>query len=394
MPKISEAIQSSSGLLRNLGLILFVFLAFSLILTANYLLFSLYPSVQDQSKDMGFDYVVLNKEIGSLNTLLGTPSYLPDELLTQLSTLDGVEDAAFFRSANFKIDAQAAGSMIPSMRTMLFMESVPTRFLDFDTTHWKWAPGDAIPIAVPRSYLELYNYGFSQGNNLPQISEGLIKNFSFKIRIQGNSKDGFYDAKLMDFTNRLNTVLVPEQFLLYANAKYSGQKEISPSRALVKVNSNGSKSLLQFCQENRLASSSLGLMNSKSRQLLTFLLGGVQAIGLLFLVASVWIILLLLQKVLLSNKKNIQTLRILGYPLRAVHWSILWKPVFAGILINAVCLVFLWIILNQNEPVLSSLHFDARLDGRFHWVNLGVLGVLIFFTYFVSLRSVKRIWMQ
>lgn len=62
------------------------------------------------------------------------------------------------------------------MRTYLFFESVPDRFLDVRSDEWGFEEGsEFVPIILPRNYLNLYNFGFASTRGLPQVSEDLVR---------------------------------------------------------------------------------------------------------------------------------------------------------------------------------------------------------------------------
>lgn len=54
---------------------------------------------------------------------------------------------------------------------------------------WSFNPAsDIVPIIIPRNYLNLYNFGFAQSRNLPQLSEGVMGMVNLDIRIMGNGQ--------------------------------------------------------------------------------------------------------------------------------------------------------------------------------------------------------------
>ena len=45
----------------------------------------------------------------------------------------------------------------------IFFESVPDGFLDVTLEQWKWSEGDTtVPIVLPRSYINMYNFTFAE----------------------------------------------------------------------------------------------------------------------------------------------------------------------------------------------------------------------------------------
>ena len=70
-------------------------------------------------------------------------------------------------------------------------------------------------IIIPRNYLNLYNFGFAQSRSLPQLSEGVMGMVNLDIRITGVGRTENFKGKIVGFSNRLNTILVPETFMTW-----------------------------------------------------------------------------------------------------------------------------------------------------------------------------------
>ena len=66
------------------------------------------------------------------------------------------------------------------MSTQMFFESVPDAYIDVKSADWRFDErSDFLPIILPRNYLNLYNFGFAQSRNLPQLSEGVLGSVSY-----------------------------------------------------------------------------------------------------------------------------------------------------------------------------------------------------------------------
>ena len=75
-------------------------------------------------------------------------------------------------------------------------------------------------LSLPRNYLNLYNFGFAQSRSLPQLSEGVMGMVNLDIRITGVGRTENFKGKIVGFSNRLNTILVPETFMTWANNEF------------------------------------------------------------------------------------------------------------------------------------------------------------------------------
>lgn len=55
------------------------------------------------------------------------------------------------------------------------------------------------------------------------------------IVMRGNGRVEQYKGNIVGFSNRLNTILVPQSFMEWANQAFASEKEAQPSRLIVEV---------------------------------------------------------------------------------------------------------------------------------------------------------------
>ena len=123
------------------------------------------------------------------------------------------------------------------MSTAMFFESVPDEYVDVNLDKWEFDENErVVPIIIPRNYLNLYNFGFAQSRSLPQLSEGVMGMVNLDIRITGAGHTENFKGKIVGFSNRLNTILVPETFMAWANNEFAPGQKSEPSRLIVEVN--------------------------------------------------------------------------------------------------------------------------------------------------------------
>lgn len=55
------------------------------------------------------------------------------------------------------------------LNSELFFESVPDGFVDVPLKDWQYREGSKeVPIILPRTYINMYNFGFAQSHSLPK----------------------------------------------------------------------------------------------------------------------------------------------------------------------------------------------------------------------------------
>ena len=182
------------------------------------------------------DFLVLSKQVGTLNSLgMGSTDFSSGEL-DELASQPFVRSIGAFTPADYRVTGSVGMGGI-GFSTYLFFESVPDRFLDVDSQAWHYEPGSRdIPIVIPRNYLNLYNFGFARSQGLPQISEGIFRRVTLDIELAGNGRTEHFRGRIVGLSNRLNTILVPEAFIRWSNGEFGrGGQGRMPSRVIVET---------------------------------------------------------------------------------------------------------------------------------------------------------------
>ncbi|MDD3687588.1 MAG: ABC transporter permease, partial [Bacteroidales bacterium] len=144
------------------------------------------PIFDDKESFWKDEYIIINKKIelkdtyAQINDENAEKPLFSDEELADIKKQEFVKDVAEFSNCSFAISASTdKESAISGFYTDLFFEAVPDDFIDVNYDDWKWEENDQfVPAILPKVYLNLYNFGFAQSQNLPQVSEegvGLIK---------------------------------------------------------------------------------------------------------------------------------------------------------------------------------------------------------------------------
>ena len=264
-------------------------------------------------------YVVVTKPINGLSTfgsLLGVKPVFRENEIRQLEEHPSVKDVGVFTSANFQIRGSfVLGDL--NISTDLFMESVPDKFIDVkfsDPKEWHAdVNGTFIPVIIPRKYLNIYNYGYASTKGLPQLGEGLTSAFPISIRIRGNGYQRTYDARIVGYTDRLNTVLVPDSFLQEAN-RHFGQKKAEPASRLIVATSvdGGSSSFLDYLTKQGYSIEG-NLESLKLQTLVHGVLWVIIGIGGMVSVLAFVLLLVSIQLLIEKNKDKFVNLYSLGY---------------------------------------------------------------------------------
>ena len=178
---LQKIVRKEISFTRMITFFIFTIIGFYILILANVLYFDFAKNFTKDSSIWKSNYIVLNKKISALGTLTGNkPTFDLDEI-ENIKSQKFIEEIGTFQSSLFPVKLQVGGvGGIRGFSTDLFFESVPEQFIDVDNQQWKWNEGDEIiPIIIPKSYLNLYNFGFASSQGLPQVSESLLPKFRF-----------------------------------------------------------------------------------------------------------------------------------------------------------------------------------------------------------------------
>ena len=177
------------------------------------------------------DFITLNKKVkgGLLQNFNQTDKAFKSDELHEISNLPGVLDIGGFSRNHFPVTVHIwpAGKigLGVAARADLFFESIPERFLDLKPEEWKWEENQSfVPIIVPKFYLDLWNFGLAPSRSeYPALSMESASSMPIEILI-GENQSVRMVGKFVAFSKRINSVLVPEPFLQWANDRYGLQK--------------------------------------------------------------------------------------------------------------------------------------------------------------------------
>ena len=158
----------------------------------------------------------------------------------------------------------------------------------------------------------LYNFGFATAQNLPQLNEETTTKIPFEIRISGNGLNKSFSARIVGFSDRLNTILVPDNFIKHTNMKY-GSGETLVSRLIITTPDPSSVELLNYLDSKDYDFNQDKLSNSKAKQLLTATISIVISIGIIFSILSTWVYILSHRLLIQKNNSKIKNLKLIGY---------------------------------------------------------------------------------
>ena len=308
------------------------------------------------------DFIIISKKVNTLSTLGKKTVNFSDAEVKELKEQKFVENVVPFISAQFQVSGNISvmnGSI--NMTTDMFFESVPDEYIDVKNNDWIYdAHSNFIPIIVPKNYLNLYNFGFAQSKQLPQISEGLIGRITINIRIQNNytGERKELKGKIVGFSNRINTILVPESFMKQANKDFGQNKEMLPSRLIVEVKNTSDPMVFTYLANNQYEVEGNDLESGKASYFLKILTTIIIGIGLFISVLSFFILMLSIYLLLQKNTQKLENLLMLGYGENSIARPYQHLTAFLNLAVWVLAVMILFFVRNLYIQSLSNFFPD------------------------------------
>ena len=338
--------------------------------------------------------------IGMVGSLLGNTQSFGKKEIENLSNLSSVSSVGKFVSANFEVQASVKlGDVF--LKTDIFLEAVPDCYIKdgFSAVGNKkreWSASlssDTVPIIIPRNYLNLYNYGFATSRGMPQISDNLLGMFPIKLYIWGNEGKVTYDAVVCGLTDKLNTILVPMDFLLRANDAYSNGGEIHPSRLIITTDAaEFDDSVLGYLKERGYVIEG-DVSHVRLQSLVYGLIIVVISVGFVFSILAFVLLGISILLMLEKNKDKIHNLYCIGYSSDDI--SKVYRTMLVVFDVSAWILAA--IVTSMLYPLFSDIMENASsffVPSSLFWIWLVAIIMSFVFVLMhsaVLMRRVKRI---
>lgn len=272
-------------------------------------------SFQNSDDDLlSSNSVIIQKRVTKFTTIGLNSTEFTAEEVAKLNEKDFIERVAPFQSANYGVGiSQYPNDGLPPFYADMFFQSIPDEFIDV-TTDWSWnEKSEFVPIILPRDFLMLINYGIAESQGMPQISEDLLAVARLKIHMNGASKRGKITGKVVGFSQKISSVLVPESFLNYSNELYGNKTSKLPQRLFLKIKKGSYGQLEKLMEDMNLDIKKSALDMSKIKTFVNIIIMVFLVFALLIILLSILGFVQHVQLLLNKAKQDVIILNRIGY---------------------------------------------------------------------------------
>ena len=346
-------------------------------------------NIQDLLKESsprknGFDFISISKTITNEN--MGKDNTFSSADINKVKDQPTINAVSPLISNQFRVRA-TAGNILP-FSTDLFLESLDNSFIDTVPPTFTWKPGQQqVPVIFSSDFLEMYNV-FAPAQGLPQLSEKTISSVNIFLECSGPLGTKTYTGNIVALTDRINSILVPLDFMDYNNKILSGDTTLHASRIYLKTKDANDPQFISYLDSQNFNVNKDKLQFGRIKGLLQKIVGALGIFGLLVIILALMVFSFYLQLMIAKSKENLKLLLTLGYSTKWLSESVAktWLPVY-------LVIIFIGLILTQIFQ-LSFREFSfsstEKLPWMLHWSVWVTAIFLLALTVLISLRLVKK----
>jgi len=342
----------------------------------------------DSQRKEGSDFISISKTItnetmGQLEKNLFNANDIKD-----IAGKPFIEGVSPLTANRFRVQL-SAGDIIP-FSTDMFLESLDNNFIDTVPPNFTWKEGqDYIPIVFSSDFLEIYNV-FAPGYGLPQLSAETASQVVVFITCYGqNGEKQTFRGSIVALSDRVNSIIVPKNFLEWANNKFGNTTDVKASRLYIKTKDANNPDFLNYLQQKNYKVNKDKTKFGRVKQVLQGIFSGLGIFGLLVVILALMLFSFYLQLMIARSKDNLQLLLMMGY---SPNWlsknvSKQFIPVYVLVVLVALAL---------TEGMQWAFHHFAMFDrpelsSLLHWGVLSTAVFLIGLSLLTNYRMVKKL---
>lgn len=341
------------------------------------------------------DYLIVSKKVGAAGSFTGSDSRFSAAETDDISSQPFVRNVGAFTSTEYKVMARMAVNGAEVLSSEFFFESIPDTFVAVPKSKWHYTPGDAeVPILLPRSYMAMYNFGFAQSRQLPKLSEGVLGMIDFNLFVVANGHNEHYHGKVIGFSSRLNTILVPQAFIEYTNNRYAPDSHSLPMRMIVDVANAADNNVAQYLSQHNYEAEDNDLATEKTTYFLRLMVTIVIAVGIVISLLSFYILMLSVFLLVQKNTVKLENLLLIGYSPQQVARPYQLLTLGLGILVFVLALLLLFVVRSYYMQILISLFPDIPDGNLLPAISCGLLlfGAVVVLNMIAIRGKIVKIW--
>ena len=232
-----------------------------------------------------------------------------------------------------------------------------------------------VPVIFSADFLEMYNI-FAPAQGLPQLSESSVGSVNIVLECYGPGGMESYRGHIVALSDRINSVLVPENFLHWANKRYGNSSNSPAARVYIKTMDANDPQLLSFLQQKDYHVNKDRTKFGRVKQVLQAVVSGLGGFAVLVILLAMMLFSFYLQLMIARSKDNLQLLLTLGYSPGWLSKTVAkkWIPAYTIIIIAALAFtallqfIFKQYVLSGRDELSPMIDISIIILAAVLWV--------------------------
>ena len=355
------------------------------------------PVFTQEDSFMKANYVVVSKQIGMGTTISGADTDFSEKEIAEVASQPFVQKVCGFSSTCYKVDARMGVSGQPVLSSELFFESVPDDFVEMDKSQWGWKEGQKeVPVIVPRTYIDMYNFGYAQSHNAPKISQSVMGMIDFSIIIKGDGHEDTYKGRVVGFSSSLSCILVPQSFMDWSNGYYAPKDNVSHTRLLMQLTNAADKNVESYLEEHGMEIEQDQMEQEKMAYFLRIVIGLVMIVGLVISALSFYILMLSIYLLVQKNAKKLENLLLIGYSPSKVARPYQLLTVSLNVIVLIIAMIVVIAVRTYYMNIIADVYPELANGTLLPMIVMGIALFLLvtILNVFIIYRKIIQIWFK
>lgn len=327
---------------------------------------------------LGPNTIIVQKKVSSFSTLKMTKTDFSLNEIEQMKKEPFILDVKPVESNNFTVSIETNDPMVPRFRGNIFIQTVDPGFLDVKSNKWHWKEGDTlVPMIMPRDFLVMLNTYMSSAG-IPQVSDELAMDIKFKFALMNDTMKEYVSCRIIGFTNEVPSVLVPQNFMNWANKRFAPDAEQKITQIMISGKENEFGLVEQMLKDRHLESKNAQVIVGRLKSMVGTLILVVLVISIIAVFLSGLVLIQYLQLLLSKNLYEVRTLMRLGHHPKTLVRTFLvyFSKVFGLIALLSLGTFIGFKILLDSVFESGGLYIDTHLS------VLSILALILAYSLF------------
>jgi hypothetical protein len=275
--------------------------------------FGTIKSLASGADSLGANLVVAQKKVSKYAAFDSNNAVFTTEDLDLLNAHPAIQKVAPVVNNQFYVALAMREEGLPYFSTDIFIQAVDDDMLDLKLEDWRWNENsEQIPLVMPRDFMLMLNQ-FAASYNIPQVSEEIAKTLNFTLELRGDGGKKSYKARIVGFSNQMNSVLVPMSFMTFGNSTYASTKSSEPTLLILKLDQKKYGDFEQLMNDLNLEIKENELLVVKIQGMLYVVLSVLFIIALIIVVLCGMMLAQFSMLLVSESAYEVQTLLRIGY---------------------------------------------------------------------------------